>query len=123
MWNTREHSILSNRNFFRVVWIVQACMLTFESAWLAIVYVVRPAPGSVLESLPQYLRILGGNSRFTLPIGVFAFLRDYVLSKRAVSEESDAGLAWIGISALTYSGLWVIGALVVVVLAFTFSWH
>jgi hypothetical protein len=98
-------------------------MLLFELAWLIIVYVIHPSPGSFLEAMPQYLRMLGGNSRFTFPVGIVALVIDRVLSARVLGGESTPTGLWLVRGIVVFVLLWGLGALVVIALAFIFSWH
>jgi len=118
-----QKSPLARRDTARAIWIVQALMLLFESAWLIIVNVIHPPPGSVLEAMPQYLRMLGGNSRFTFIVGIAAFVIDRVLSARQPGGQSSTPGAWLIRGMVAFVLLWSLGALVVIALAFIFSWH
>jgi hypothetical protein len=119
-----QKPLLSRRDAARAIWVVQATTLVFEGAWLAIVHFIHPPPGSFLESMPQYLRLLGGNSRFTFLIGVTAFVIDRLLSARQQRDGATSPVrVWLIRGILAFALLWGTGALVVIVLAFIFSRH
>ena len=107
----------------RIAWMVQGAMLLSEASWLAIVYLVRPRPGSFLLLLPQYLIMLGGDSRFTFPIGLLALIVDRALPAEPALARQWTPLGRIIAGAITFLVLWLIGAVIIIVLAITFSWH
>ncbi len=115
-------SFITRRALARLIWVVQTVMLFAEGSWLVIVKLIHPAPGSLLEQLPQYLRMIGGNSRFIFPIGLIALTVDLAQSGRP-SNDRRTGVQWAILGLAAFAALWAIGAIVVVVLALIFTWH
>lgn len=113
---------LNRRHLARTIWCVQGFMLLCEAAWIILFRVIHPAAGSWLEFLVPYARLLGGNSRFTFPLGLSALVFDAKLSRQPGNPSQPVHI-WLFSGILAFALLWGIGALVVIILAILFSWH
>ncbi|GEM_PF-2752111 len=107
----------------RIFWVVYLIMLLFEIAWMIIVYFVQSPSGSFLEQLPQYFRLLGGNSRFTLPVFMLALIADKIFPDEQALETRRTMFGRFLSGLIIFAMLWGLGALVVIMLAVGLSWH
>jgi hypothetical protein len=107
----------------RTTWAVYAFMFVCDMSWILILRVMRPEPGSLLIQLPQYLTILGADSRFIFPVFIGALAVD-ILSRREPDTQrlrTPTGRAIAVI--IVYAVLWIISTLVFVILAILLGGH